>query len=232
MPTTTAVPSDVTDPRQAGAGKLRIEWADQLMPVLTLIRKRFEQEKPLKGLRIGACLHVTSETANLMRTLQAGGANDEGRDDTRPSPTIRPHFFEPADRMVIRGEHLAAEHALQREFRLGPGSPGSLQFRQRLLQRDAAVDRPDVAKRHSQGHADIRPQRPLQSFDNTTEERMEPISENGETDIDRADAEHIAVALERHTVGAADFAPVVIEDGLVQQIADEIHVSPRRFRAG
>jgi adenosylhomocysteinase len=75
MPTTTAVPSDVTDPRQAGAGKLRIEWADQLMPVLTLIRKRFEQEKPLKGLRIGACLHVTSETANLMRTLQAGGAD-------------------------------------------------------------------------------------------------------------------------------------------------------------
>ncbi len=70
----TTIPSDVTNPRLAAAGKLRIEWADQNMPVLTLIRKRFAQEKPLAGLRIAACLHVTSETANLMRTLQAGGA--------------------------------------------------------------------------------------------------------------------------------------------------------------
>jgi len=74
MTTTTAVPSDVTDLRLAAKGKLRIEWADQHMPVLALLRKRFAEEKPLAGLRIGACLHVTSETANLMRTLQAGGA--------------------------------------------------------------------------------------------------------------------------------------------------------------
>ena len=74
MTTTTAVPSDVTDSRLASAGKLRIEWADQHMPVLALLRQRFAAEQPLKGLRIGACLHVTSETANLMRTLQAGGA--------------------------------------------------------------------------------------------------------------------------------------------------------------
>jgi adenosylhomocysteinase len=72
--TTTTVPSDVADLRLAPAGKLRIEWADQDMPVLTLIRKRFAQEKPLAGVRVAACLHVTSETANLMRTLQAGGA--------------------------------------------------------------------------------------------------------------------------------------------------------------
>ena len=72
--TTTTIESDVANLRLAGAGALRIEWADQQMPVLTLIRKRFAQEKPLAGLKIGACLHVTSETANLMRTLQAGGA--------------------------------------------------------------------------------------------------------------------------------------------------------------
>lgn len=55
-------------------GQRRIEWADASMPVLASIRKRWEKEKPLKGLRIGACLHVTTETANLMRTLKAGGA--------------------------------------------------------------------------------------------------------------------------------------------------------------
>ncbi len=72
---TTTIPSDVADARLAGAGKLRIEWADLEMPVLAMIRKRFSQEKPLTGLRVAACLHVTSETANLMRTLQAGGAD-------------------------------------------------------------------------------------------------------------------------------------------------------------
>ncbi len=71
---TSTVPSDITNPRLAAAGKLRIEWADQHMPVLATIRKRFAQEKPLSGLRISACLHVTCETANLMRTLQSGGA--------------------------------------------------------------------------------------------------------------------------------------------------------------
>ncbi|NDJ62319.1 MAG: adenosylhomocysteinase [Chloroflexi bacterium] len=56
-------------------GRLRIEWAEQEMPVLRAIRERFEQEKPLQGTRIAACLHVTTETANLMHTLQAGGAD-------------------------------------------------------------------------------------------------------------------------------------------------------------
>jgi adenosylhomocysteinase len=59
----------------ADAGKARIEWADADMPVLASIRERFEREKPLDGLRVSACLHVTTETANLMRTLQAGGAD-------------------------------------------------------------------------------------------------------------------------------------------------------------
>jgi adenosylhomocysteinase len=65
---------DVKDIKQARDGALRIEWANQNMPVLNRIRKRFEKEKPLRGIRIGACLHVTTETASLMQTLKAGGA--------------------------------------------------------------------------------------------------------------------------------------------------------------
>jgi len=66
---------DVKDIKLAKEGALRIEWANQNMPVLNRIRQRFEKEKPLKGVRIGACLHVTTETASLMQTLKAGGAN-------------------------------------------------------------------------------------------------------------------------------------------------------------
>lgn len=65
---------DVKDLALADSGALRIEWAEQEMPVLRLLKQRFEREKPLKGLKIGACLHVTTETANLMKTLKAGGA--------------------------------------------------------------------------------------------------------------------------------------------------------------
>jgi adenosylhomocysteinase len=65
---------DVTDLGLAGEGVRRIEWAEREMPVLRLIRERFAREQPLAGLRVGACLHVTTETANLMRTLKAGGA--------------------------------------------------------------------------------------------------------------------------------------------------------------
>jgi adenosylhomocysteinase len=65
---------DVTDLGLASEGVRRIQWAEREMPVLRLIRERFEREQPLAGIRIGACLHVTTETANLMRTLKAGGA--------------------------------------------------------------------------------------------------------------------------------------------------------------
>ncbi len=65
---------DIKDLALAEQGALRMEWAENEMPVLRLIRQRFEQEKPLKGVRISACLHVTTETGNLMRTLKAGGA--------------------------------------------------------------------------------------------------------------------------------------------------------------
>jgi adenosylhomocysteinase len=71
----TAPQHHVKDLALAPAGITRIEWADRQMPVLAAIRERFEQERPLDGYRISACLHVTTETANLARTLQAGGAD-------------------------------------------------------------------------------------------------------------------------------------------------------------
>jgi adenosylhomocysteinase len=68
------VDHDIKDSSLADSGKLRIEWANRTMPVLNLIRERFAREKPLTGLTLGACLHVTTETASLAQTLQAGGA--------------------------------------------------------------------------------------------------------------------------------------------------------------
>lgn len=66
---------DVKDMSQAEGGRRRIEWAEREMPVLRSIRERFEKERPLAGIRMSACLHVTAETGNLARTLQAGGAD-------------------------------------------------------------------------------------------------------------------------------------------------------------
>ncbi len=66
---------DIKDIRLAQKGLLRMEWAQQEMPVLELVKKRFKKESPLKGTRVSACLHVTTETANLMTTLKAGGAD-------------------------------------------------------------------------------------------------------------------------------------------------------------
>jgi adenosylhomocysteinase len=73
--TTRALDYDIKDPFLAPAGRARIEWADGQMPVLATVRQRFAMEKPLTGIRISACLHTTSETANLMRTLRDGGAD-------------------------------------------------------------------------------------------------------------------------------------------------------------
>src|SRR5438045_3077365 len=66
---------DVKDLALAPEGRRRIDWADRQMPVLAAIRERFEAEQPLSGHRVAACLHVTTETAGLMRTLKAGGAD-------------------------------------------------------------------------------------------------------------------------------------------------------------
>jgi len=68
------VKHDIKDVKLAQKGKLRTEWAAQEMPVLRSIAERFRREKPLKGFRLSACLHVTTETANLMETLKSGGA--------------------------------------------------------------------------------------------------------------------------------------------------------------
>jgi adenosylhomocysteinase len=75
MATAAAIKHDVKDLKLAATGKKRVLWADNDMPVLARIRERFAKEKPLAGLRMSACLHVTAETANLARTLQAGGAD-------------------------------------------------------------------------------------------------------------------------------------------------------------
>jgi adenosylhomocysteinase len=74
MSTATKLSSDVKDLKFAEKGKRRIEWAGRSMPVLELIRQRFLKDQPLKGLRVSACLHVTTETANLVTTLRDGGA--------------------------------------------------------------------------------------------------------------------------------------------------------------
>jgi adenosylhomocysteinase len=75
MQTEVSRKGDVKDFGLADKGKVRIEWADSTMPVLRMIRERFADEQPLAGLQIAACLHVTTETANLVRTLKAGGAS-------------------------------------------------------------------------------------------------------------------------------------------------------------
>ncbi|MBK8316658.1 MAG: adenosylhomocysteinase, partial [Acidobacteria bacterium] len=75
MESTKEIRSDIKDITLADEGKKRIEWAEREMPVLRQIRQRFEQEKPLQGVRMVACAHVTTETANLARTLKAGGAD-------------------------------------------------------------------------------------------------------------------------------------------------------------
>src|ERR1700678_2209134 len=72
---TTKLAGDVKDISLAEKGKRKIEWANQQMPVLQLIRKQFIKDQPLKGVRMSACLHVTSETANLAITLRDGGAD-------------------------------------------------------------------------------------------------------------------------------------------------------------
>src|SRR5512136_888226 len=117
---------DVKDTHLAEGGRRRIEWAEREMPVLRLIRERFAKERPLEGLRISACLHVTTETANLMNTLHLGGA-DVVLTASNPLSTqddvaacLVSHFEIPT--YAIKGEtnvtyykhiHAALEHAPQ-----------------------------------------------------------------------------------------------------------------------
>ena len=84
---TSATDHDVADLGLADLGHQRIAWADANMPVLTSIRERFAKERPLAGAVVAACLHVTTETANLLRTLKAGGAEVL---DLRVEPAVDP----------------------------------------------------------------------------------------------------------------------------------------------
>src|SRR4051794_5526609 len=104
--------SHVADPTLADAGAARIAWADGQMPVLRSIRERFERERPLEGLRVAACLHVTAETANLVRTLMAGGAqtalaaaNPLSTQDDTAAALVERHG---AEVHAVRGEDAAA----------------------------------------------------------------------------------------------------------------------------
>jgi len=99
---------DVKDMKLAALGKKRIDWADQSMPVVRKIRERFAKEKPLRGITLSACLHVTTETANLMRTLKAGGAtvvlcasNPLSTQDDVAAALVK---FEDIPTFAIRGE--------------------------------------------------------------------------------------------------------------------------------
>ena len=85
---------DIADPSLASLGRDRIAWADAEMPVLRSIRERFARERPLEGLVVGVCLHVTTETANFLRTLKAGGATvlAAPRIRSRPKTTLPPRF--------------------------------------------------------------------------------------------------------------------------------------------
>ena len=114
-----AVEHDVRDLKLATGGRYRIEWAERDMPVLRQIRARFEKERPLEGVRLSACLHITTETANLARTLQAGGADVvltasnplSTQDDVAAS--LVSHFEIPV--FAIKGEDNATYYAhLQR----------------------------------------------------------------------------------------------------------------------
>ncbi|MCL2331969.1 MAG: adenosylhomocysteinase, partial [Actinomycetia bacterium] len=105
---------DVKDLTRADEGRTRIEWAEADMPVLTAIRERFAVEQTLAGLRIGACMHVTTETANLMRVLVAGGAqvtlcasNPLSTQDDVAAALVQ-HYGVPV--FAIRGEDEATYH--------------------------------------------------------------------------------------------------------------------------
>ncbi|MBM4035261.1 MAG: adenosylhomocysteinase [Planctomycetes bacterium] len=106
---------DIKDLTLAAQGRDKVEWAEEAMPVLHLIRERFAREKPLKGVTIAACLHVTTETANLMRTLAAGGAklalcasNPLSTQDDTAAALVK-HYKVPT--FAIRGENRKTYYA-------------------------------------------------------------------------------------------------------------------------
>jgi adenosylhomocysteinase len=121
-------PPNIADPGLASAGQARIEWADSQMPVLAAIRERFARERPLHGVRIAVCLHVTAETANLVRTLIAGGA---------ATGVCAANPFSTQDDVVAA---LVAHHGAAVHARRGDGPAAYTAHLNRLL-----ADAPDIA---------------------------------------------------------------------------------------
>ena len=116
---------DISNIKLAPTGKLRIEWADENMPVLKLIRERFSREKPLKGIKVAACLHVTTETAVLMEVLKPGGAdihlcasNPLSTQDDVAASLVK-DFKIPV--FALKGEDQKTYSAHQAKFLINPG---------------------------------------------------------------------------------------------------------------
>jgi adenosylhomocysteinase len=127
------VDHDVTDLSLAAAGKLKIAWAEQSMPVLRQIRERFAKEQPLKGVRLGACLHVTTETAMLMLTLKAGGAqvalcasNPLSTQDETAAALVKeyeiPTFARKGEDNVTYYKHIASVLAIRPQVTMDDGA--------------------------------------------------------------------------------------------------------------
>jgi adenosylhomocysteinase len=143
---------DVKDLGLAGAGRLKIEWAEQSMPVLRQVRERFAKEQPLKGIRLGACLHVTTETAVLMLTLKAGGAqlalcasNPLSTQDDTAAALVKDHdipvFAQKGEDNATYYRHLEAVIATRPQVTMDDGADVISQLHK---MRDAGRDISDV----------------------------------------------------------------------------------------
>jgi adenosylhomocysteinase len=151
----TAAGHDIRDTSLADEGRKRTEWAELRMPVLRQIRERFEKDKPLAGKKIAACLHVTTETANLMVTLKAGGAetvlcasNPLSTQDDVAAHLVQDHGISV---FAIRGEdnetyydHIRAALAFEPDITMDDGGD---------LVGVAAHDRPGALRRSSRSGA-------------------------------------------------------------------------------
>ncbi len=145
---------DVKDLALASEGVRRIEWADRNMPVLRAIRERFESEEPLAGYRIAACLHVTTETANLARTLKAGGA-DVVLCASNPLSTqddVAAALVEEFDVVRLRDQGRGQRHVLPAHR--GRGRPQAADHDGRRRRRDRRAPRPSAraARRRDRRH--------------------------------------------------------------------------------
>ena len=145
---------DVKDLALAPEGVRRIQWADRQMPVLAAIRERFEREQPLSGYRISACLHVTTETANLARTLKAGGA-DVVLCASNPLSTqddVAAALVDEYDIACLRDQGRGQRHLLLAHRGRGRPQAAADDGRRRRRDRCAAQRPARAARRHHRRH--------------------------------------------------------------------------------